>query len=284
MNARPLHFLLLLLSIVVLPTTLSAHEAIMVADEAGEIVVTNPEVGRVYLGELSDGASASYRITADAPWDLYLSLLVPRRSNPLGKYDAMVYDVGRERMVAVLERGDGAWYPYYELFGADRYFRGPMLLKQMPEGEFRIIVTGPQNIGRYALVIGEEEVLSLGQIFVSISKMAGIKKDFFDVSPAMLLLSPLALSYLLLLLSLGALIGRAGRFGASFFKIKDSTRRDKNNINRRGAWIRYFLGFLTLLVGIFTTWNPVLFVVSGFLFYESFASWCGIMAIVGKRK
>ena len=277
MNVRPTSFLLTALILVVLPVSLFAHEAIVVKGETEAIVVTDPEVGRVYLGELKDGASATYRVVAKSPWNLYLSLLVPRSSNPDGKYDAMLYDVGRERIVAVLERGDRPWYPYYELFGADRYLRGPVLLKSMPEGEFKIIVTGPENIGRYALVLGDEEKFALGDVFDSIGKMAENKRNFFDVSPVTLIASPIALVYAISLLSIGAIFGRVLRYGAGFFRKNKGTPQAKTNLRRRDIWVRYLLGAITLLLCVTTTWNPFLFIVSGFLFYEGLTGWCGLV-------
>ena len=74
----------------------------------------------------------------------------------------------------------------------------------MAAGIYTIEVFSPDNLGRYVLVVGDQEELSVQEAIGALSILPAIKKDFFNKSPFSALFTWLA--FYLLLLALAVLL------------------------------------------------------------------------------
>ena len=110
-----------------------AHQPVIVGKEAE--VISDPEISRAFYDVLA-GAPRSYFIVADRPFSLYFNLLVPKNTNPRGRYSARVYQLadGRHMLVADVKSASGKWHEFYEPFGGDTYLNGPEFRRQVPAG------------------------------------------------------------------------------------------------------------------------------------------------------
>ena len=57
----------------------------------------------------------------------------------------------------------------------------------------------------------------------------------------------------------------------------------QKNIGKPDRVARFVIGCLLLVWAGMTSWNPLLLFVSGFAFFESIFSWCGLYAVLGKN-
>ena len=85
--------------------------------------------------------------------------------------------------------------------------------------------------------------------------------------------------YIGCMLSLGAFIAFVIRKALPFIISSPSVRH--NNLGLRDRAIRFFIASLFLAWGIYSG-NPVAFVAAGFIFFEAFAQWCMLYALLGK--
>lgn len=267
-----------------------AHQPRIVA--RGPVQVSEPEVSKAYYDELSGGPRI-YRIEEDKPWNLYLNILVPKESNGSGRYDAILYDVNSGKNVAVLESVSRPWEPYWEEFGRDWYMRGPEMRRQMPAGKFEVVVTGGGNEGKYSLAIGEKENFPVKEIISTVGVLPKLKRWFFETNPATFAFSPFGAGYIAAMFALSALFGVALRFGIKKFGTKKgkASRRiagragriSERNIGLKDRLARVGVGAILLALAITTTWNPLVLFLSGFMYFEAFAGWCGLYAAFGRN-
>jgi hypothetical protein len=152
----------------------------------------------------------------------------------------------------------------------------------MPPGRYEIIVSGNGNRGKYALAVGEREAWPLKETLHALRVIPGLKKNFFNVSPAMFALSIFGGIYLLVLLLSGVLIGFLYRKVMRLFSRPVSGRGSKN-IGGSGRVLRFVIAIVLLTWAVTTAWNPFLIIVSGFTFFEALAGWCGLYAALGKK-
>jgi hypothetical protein len=265
-----------------LPTSAFAWEPRIVEGES--VVIVSPDTAQVFYDTLS-GETRAYRFTREDAWVLDLSLLVPRTTNPKGKFDAVIVNESAGTVASVLEAGDTPWQKYYDLDTAEYFLRGPTLHQELPPGNYRIVVSSNENVGRYALLIGSKKEFLLGAIFGKVQLLPRIKKDFFDTPRIALIASPVQVGFAVMLLLCGVLVAfYARRFapGVIFFRKHEPPQYKTKNIDIIGRSARFAIGLALLLFAMSTTWNPALFVVAGFSFYQAFASWCALFAFMGR--
>jgi hypothetical protein len=96
----------------------------------------------------------------------------------------------------------------------------------------------------------------------------GLKRNFFNESPADFIFSIFGWGYILIMYVLAFV------FGFIFFLLAKVSFRSRGqvlfrNLGLRGRVIWAAAAIALLLIAIFTTWNPVLLFVSGFFFFQA---------------
>jgi len=169
-----------------------AHQPVIVGQET--ITIEKPEISRAFYHELS-GRPRSYFITADQPFDLYLNLLVPKKTNASGRYSAHIFRLenGQRNLLAEVRAGAVVWQEFYEPFGGDYYVKGPEFKSNVPAGRYEIEVFSADNRGKYVLAVGEKEYFGPKEIAGVYTEVPKLKGEFFGGNPLSFLLTPFGL-------------------------------------------------------------------------------------------
>jgi hypothetical protein len=163
-----------------IPLAVSAHQPRIVSgNEINEI--KNPDISQAFYGELK-GEPAIYEIKSEAPFSLYLGLLVPDLPNQRKDFSARVVDE-KEDEVFILDGQNFIWQGFYEEFGGDYYLKGPENKIGVGSGAYLVTVSNPDDQGKYVLVVGEKEIFPAGEILNTIITLPQLKKNFFLKSP-----------------------------------------------------------------------------------------------------
>ncbi len=260
--------------------TAFAHQPIVVNSTL--IEVTNPEVSKGYYGELS-GLPQIYRIQSTVDFDLYLNVLVPKSSNPTGRYSLNLYKVGDvKKFIGKIDVGSTDWKETFEPFGNDTYYQGPEYTDHVSAGTYEVAVHGSsEDVGEYVLAIGKTEQFGPSEIIHTLLVVPQLKRDFFHVPAADFLLSPIGGGCAVLMVMGGFLSGALLRFVLKKTIVKNVVCNLKN-IDRQNRLIRLLAGIICLLIGYYY-YIPFLFALAGFCFYEAIFSWCGVFALMGKN-
>jgi hypothetical protein len=188
--------------------TVFAHQPRLVGDRPS-IEVRDPEISQAFYARLA-GNPQTYYIRSEAPLRLYVNLLVPDIPGIETDYEAVI---ARETEGAgeVLARLDGkayAWRPFFEPFGGDRYKLGPEFDEQVPAGSYTVVVSSPDNAGKYVLAVGKIEKFPPKEMVRTIVALPKLKK-YFGKSPWTAFFN---LSGAFLLVTVGAVAGLAALF------------------------------------------------------------------------
>lgn len=141
------------------------------------IIVEKPEISKAYYGELK-GAADHYRIESDRPFRLYLNILAPDEEGARTDTNVDVFLDGR--MLFTLGGGREAWKSFYEKFADDDYLRGPEHREGVGAGAYDIVVYNSDNMGKYALAVGDIESFPLDETVKTAFTLPAIKKHFFN--------------------------------------------------------------------------------------------------------
>ena len=173
-----------------------AHQPVLVGKDA--IVIEKPAISRAFYDELK-GRPRTYRIIAEAEFDLYINLLVPKNTNPLGRYSARVYQLtGNDRLPLAEINGNASdWKKFYEPFGGDTYLKGPEYKQRVVAGQYEIDVFSSDDLGKYVLAVGEKESFGpkeIAQVYVAIPQL---KSEFFHSNPLGFFITPFGIVFVL---------------------------------------------------------------------------------------
>lgn len=144
------------------------------------VIVTNPEVSRIFYGEL-DGLPEYYLISAGSPFTLYAGIMVP--DIPMfreKRFSVTVRDAYNETILLADEKL-GEWVPFTDAVGGDSYKKGPEIKKYVPAGKYTLEVSSSENMGRYALVVGDVDELTAAESIKSLIIIPAIKQRFFGM-------------------------------------------------------------------------------------------------------
>jgi len=194
-----------------------AHQPRLVNDRPS-IIVRDPEISQAFYARLA-GNPQTYDIRSEAPLRLYVNLLVPDIPGIETDYEAAVFREtgGKKELLARLDGKTYAWRPFYEPFGGDRYLLGPEYDEQVPAGAYTVVVTSPDNTGKYVLAVGKIEKFPPKEMARTIVALPKLKR-YFGKSPWTAFFN---LSGAFLLVAIGAVAGLA----ALFFLIRRRQRR-----------------------------------------------------------
>jgi len=185
--------------------TAFAHQPRLVGFEP-LIEVRDPETSQAFYAELVGGPQ-TYHIRSDVPLRLYVNILVPDIPGIETDYEAVISrstETGEE----ILARLDGtsySWRPFFEPFGGDHYKLGPEYDEQVPAGNYAVVVTSPDNHGKYVLAVGKVEKFPPKEMARTLFILPKLK-SYFGKSP---LTAFFNLSGGFLLLVSGAIAGLA---------------------------------------------------------------------------
>jgi hypothetical protein len=155
----------------------SAHQPRIVSGN-DPVQVQNPEISQAFYGEVN-GAPQVYEFQTAGPVELYINLLVPKNTNPDGRYSAKV--VFSNNIIGELKGDSAPWTEFFEEFGRDWYLQGPKLnMTLQKSGTYQIIVAGDkENVGKYVFVIGQKESFPLGETLNAVYAIPFLKLTFF---------------------------------------------------------------------------------------------------------
>lgn len=269
--------LLLVLTILFLPAVVSAHQPRITTED--KTVVVDPEVSKAYYAQLA-GEPQVYTINATAPFDMYVNILVPDIAGQ--KKDVVAVIVKDGVPLATLGGDNVEWKPFWEPFGRDSYWMGPEYKETAVAGEYKIYVSSSDNDSKYSLAIGEKEVFDFKESVNALRLIPQIKRDFFNESPAGFIFSVFGIGYVIIIFVFAFIFGFVYRLLLKRF-VKGTLRGLHKNIGKNDRWMRFALGAGLLALAITTSWSPILLFLSGFCFFESIFSWCGLYAAMGKN-
>jgi hypothetical protein len=253
----------------IFPTFVFAHQPRLVGENTIEVLA--PEVSKAYYAELS-GLPHTYYINSEKEFNLYLSLLVPKSSNPEGRFSAALYDMANDEMLYFLDGDNFEWAEFFEPFGYDYYLEGPEYKTVLPAGFYRVAVFNQFNQGKYALAIGELESFDFAEMMNVLKLLPVLKKDFFNEVPAKFLLSPFGATEVAVIIIATILFMALFRFILRKVFKKYPGWFGKTLSNRARGW--RVLGFVVTFVLAALFWSILLFVVSGVLLYQIISGWC----------
>jgi hypothetical protein len=185
-----------------------AHQPRLV-DDKSSIEVRNPEISQAFYARLA-GKPQTYTIRSDAPLRLYVNILVPNVPGIETDYEAVIFrraDTADE-ILARLEGKAYPWRPFYEPFGGDHYKLGPEFDEQVPAGTYVVVVSSPDNQGKYVLAVGKIEKFPPGEMARAIVALPKLKR-YLGKSPWTAYFN---LSGVFLLVVAGAIVGLAAFF------------------------------------------------------------------------
>jgi hypothetical protein len=162
--------------------TALAHQPRLVGDRPS-IEVRDPEISQAFYARLS-GNPQTYVIRSQVPLRLYVNVLVPDIPGVDLDYEAVITRKGdpTDQILALLDGKIYDWRPFYEPFGGDHYRLGPEYDDNVPAGTYTIIVSSPDNQGKYVLAVGKKEKFPPGEMARTIVTLPELKK-YFGKSP-----------------------------------------------------------------------------------------------------
>jgi hypothetical protein len=195
MKSRIYLLVVILITLLITPSSVLAHKPRIVQDNP--TFVHNPEISQAFYDELS-GVPHVYIIETSTDFNLYVNLLVPKSSNPSGRYSADIYRIeeGTKILLGSLVGGGGVWKEFYEEFAGDYYLQGAELRKRVPAGHYEIIVFSDGNKGKYVLAVGETESFGLSDLLSIYTILPRLKRDFFHVSIMTLLSAKMGIPFI----------------------------------------------------------------------------------------
>lgn len=261
------------------PVAVSAHQPRLVTSK--ETIVLDPEVSKAYYAKLS-GEPQVYKISAKAPFDFYVNILLPDIAGQKKDVSVEISRVGDVKPLVILGGNQSEWKRFWEDYGRDWYWQGQEYIVGAPAGDYQIIVSSEKNDSKYALAIGGTEAFDFKEVYNAIHLVPQIKRDFFEESPINFILSPFGWGLVLIMYAMAFIFGMVYRTVMKKFS-HGSTHGVSKNIGTMDRIFRLLLGLFSLLLAISTSWSLVLLFFSGFCVFEAIFSWCGFYAAIGKN-
>jgi hypothetical protein len=162
--------------------TAFAHQPRLVDDQP-LIEVRNPEISQAFYARLA-GSPQTYTIRSETPLRLYANILVPDIPGIDTDYEAAIFreTESPDNLLALLDGKAFDWRPFFEPFGGDHYKLGPEYDEQVPAGTYIVIVSSPDNRGKYVLAVGKVEKFPLKEMARTIVTLPKLKQ-YFEKSP-----------------------------------------------------------------------------------------------------
>lgn len=163
------------------------------------IIIENPGLMQAFYGNLN-GNSDYYQINSDIPFELCLGITVPTSKGLGGLLPSVQVTDSSGKPIFTLNGTTGTWNPFIGEF-KDSYLDGPVIIKNVSAGTYKIKVFNGNNNGKYLLLIGNNEMFNAEDILQDIVNAPILKEQFFG-KPVTLLF----LNFIGFLLAFGTLI------------------------------------------------------------------------------
>ena len=189
----------------------SAHAPRLIYQNQANVKISEPEKSQAFYDELK-GKPRYYFLNSASEFDFYINLLVPETANYNGRYSANVFfvDSVSEKLVVFIDGSSVEWKEFYEPFGRDYYLKGPEFEKKLPAGNYKIEVfsnsPADENIGKYVLAVGKNEIFTLPEIINAYWQLPLLKIEFFKTSVAQFFFTPFFITFLIALVVLVLII------------------------------------------------------------------------------
>ena len=159
-----------------------AHQPRIIEDRP--VFIKNPEISQAFYARLQ-GVPDQYLITSEEDFILFVNLFVPDLPGIRKDFTidvCRITDDGEKVRLFELSGDNHHWQQFYEPFAGDRYYRGPEKEKKVPAGKYAIMVSNPENSGKYVLSVGSKEHYTLREAFDTVARLPEVK-TYFDKSP-----------------------------------------------------------------------------------------------------
>jgi len=144
------------------------------------IIIDHPEISKAYYGELV-GEPSLYELSSSDEFNLYVNVLSPDIKEASKDYSVSIYKDGN--LFKTLDGLDYEWESFYEHFAGDNYFKGPELdYAKAPSGLYEIVISSPDNNGKYVLAVGKIEKFGIMDTIRTIFTLPNLKSSFFEKS------------------------------------------------------------------------------------------------------
>lgn len=146
--------------------------------------VYNSDISQAFYGEMP-GVPVMFTLDLKDEQELYVQILVPDAPNiATDKSVTLTYAPEGEqpKFFGQINGLSYSWKSYFENIARDNYFQGPELKKIAQPGKYQLIITSPDNTGKYVLVVGQKEAWSLNEIWQTVKVTPTLKAQFFQKS------------------------------------------------------------------------------------------------------
>ena len=151
-----------------------AHKPTYV-DKQISVEVKNPDISQAFYGELA-GESVTYTVFVPESLNVYTGLLVPDQES--SRIDVVV-DMYNSKQELMYTLKSDVWNTYFEEFARDDYLKGPEYKTVVPAGKYTLVVSNPDNQGKYVLVIGTKERFLLQEMPRIFDQLIKVKMNTF---------------------------------------------------------------------------------------------------------
>jgi hypothetical protein len=244
-----------------------AHQPKVVSNNP--VYINAPEISKAYYDNATSFPKY-YIINSPKDFELYLNLLVPSQTNPLGRFSAQVFQPSLQGNVhvATLSAQGSQWFLWSDSSTNDSYYRGPELRQKLPAGFYEIEVTGNQNAGKYVLAVGEKEEFTIKKLVETAFMLPDLKKNFFGDKPWNYLGNIFGLSNLFFILLTSLSTSLMAKFLFKKFSRKKRAKLRPKEIFVEKSQVLIGLGVFLLSIGIYA-WLPWVIFAAGVCFFEA---------------
>ncbi len=157
------------------PLAVSAHSPSYIGTSNIE-TIPDANTSRAYYGELI-GKPAEFDITLLSTTTFYISILAPDVAGARSDFAVRMLSATGDTVLTLEQKSP--WEKWYEEFAGDWYLKGPEMRRALAAGTYTIIVSNPENQGKYVLAPGEAEVFTVAGIPKTIAEIYHVKTEFF---------------------------------------------------------------------------------------------------------
>ncbi|MDD4530959.1 MAG: hypothetical protein PHO80_05435 [Candidatus Gracilibacteria bacterium] len=168
-------FLMVFLLFVFNKNEIMAHQPNYLGNKT-EVIVVDPEISRAFYGELN-GSKVTFNVYSEKEFNLYANLLSPDIKNTKIDFKLEVFD---KKDIIIGNISGGEWKKYWEEFARDSYLKGGEFEKILPAGKYRLVLSNPDNNGKYSVAIGKKESFPVGVFLTLFPELIKIKTQIFE--------------------------------------------------------------------------------------------------------
>ena len=162
------NILILLIILFLNSNNIFAHQPKLIFSDSNfdnPIIIKDPEISKAYYSKLN-GSPHYYKIESNNLFNFYTGILSPKISENHTWFSLEVINESKE-IIFQADGSDFNWYPWYEPYAQDWYFKGPEIgidigkefktSMSLNKGIYYIKVFNDNNFGSYSLAVGELE-------------------------------------------------------------------------------------------------------------------------------